>query len=139
MEPQTVTTAVRLCCSVAGRHYDMQLTEIAFPACYRHSYCTKQAVRRAHIQGSVVDRLALEGCSPCSRPNGGLQSVEPAQWKGSLGRPQIHMETASVSSRPLSTSNAAVFSISCSHTPKCNFSSTVYPHSCWCIIQVLSR
>jgi hypothetical protein len=27
--------------------------------------------------------------------------------------------------------------LSCSRTPRCNFSSTLYPRSCWCIIQVI--
>jgi hypothetical protein len=30
-----------------------------------------------------------------------------------------------------------VFNLFCSRTPRCNFSSTLYPQSCWCIIQVI--
>jgi hypothetical protein len=34
-------------------------------------------------------------------------------------------------------SNPVVFDLSCSRTSRCNFSSTLYPQSCWCIIQVI--
>jgi hypothetical protein len=30
-----------------------------------------------------------------------------------------------------------VFNIFCSLAPRYNFSSTLYPQSCWCIIQVI--
>jgi hypothetical protein len=31
---------------------------------------------------------------------------------------------------------AVVFNLFCSRTPRHNFSSSLYPQSCWCIIQV---
>jgi hypothetical protein len=34
-------------------------------------------------------------------------------------------------------SATVVFDLFCSHTPRCNFYSTAYPQSCWCIIQVI--
>jgi hypothetical protein len=33
--------------------------------------------------------------------------------------------------------NSVIFNHFCSQTPRCNFSSTLYLHSCWCIIQVI--
>jgi hypothetical protein len=33
--------------------------------------------------------------------------------------------------------HTVVLNLSCSRTPRCNFSSTLYPQSCWCIIQVI--
>jgi hypothetical protein len=30
-----------------------------------------------------------------------------------------------------------VFNLFCSRTPRCNFSSTLYPQSCWYIMQVI--
>jgi hypothetical protein len=36
-------------------------------------------------------------------------------------------------------SNAMVFNIFCSRTPRYNFSSTLYPQSCWCIIYIQNK
>jgi hypothetical protein len=34
-------------------------------------------------------------------------------------------------------SKPVALTLCCSRTPTCNFSSTLYPQSCWCIIQVI--
>jgi hypothetical protein len=44
-------------------------------------------------------------------------------------------EKLDTSNRMLST--AVVFNLFCSRTPRYNISSTLYPQSCWCIIQVI--
>jgi hypothetical protein len=36
-------------------------------------------------------------------------------------------------------SRSIVLNIFCSRTPRCNFSSTLYPQNCWCIIQERER
>jgi hypothetical protein len=37
----------------------------------------------------------------------------------------------------LSSSRSVVFTFFCSRTPRYNLSSTLYPQSCWCIIQLI--
>jgi hypothetical protein len=36
-----------------------------------------------------------------------------------------------------SSGSAVVFNFLCSRTPRCNFTSTLYPQTCWCLIQVI--
>jgi hypothetical protein len=38
---------------------------------------------------------------------------------------------------PQRRDRSAVFNLLCSRTPRYNFSSTLYPQSCWCIIKVI--
>jgi uncharacterized protein YegP (UPF0339 family) len=46
-------------------------------------------------------------------------------------------ESRRLSIRGIWSSISAVFNLFCSRTPTYNFSSTLYPQSCWCTIQVI--
>jgi hypothetical protein len=49
----------------------------------------------------------------------------------------ISWNTSPVFSDIWNPSGAVVFSLSCSRTPRCHPTSTLYPLSCWCIIEVM--
>jgi hypothetical protein len=103
--------------------------------CKPTTECSEAANNFAYNTGQLV-QSAKQSCHTKAEHQTG--NKRNSRW-GCLMFPLAYQPLHCHIFQALTYPSPVVFNLFCSHTPRYNFCSTLYPESCWCIIQVIHK